>query len=132
MEEAFAIVRDKPEMEMLFWGIPNTPGVSIIAGKAKSGKTIFVENLVYALVNPNQSEFMGMDIPTLERIAIVSFEEILENRSRRELKQITKYDPDNELEIPKKVAVLNDTPFILLNTDEDYVELINHLKEEKS
>jgi KaiC/GvpD/RAD55 family RecA-like ATPase len=122
---------DLPETQMLFWGIPHIPSLSLITGKAKSGKTIFMENLIYALVNPHQNEFMGMDIPTLEKVVIVSLEEMITNRTARQMKQLEGMDHDEASEIAKKIFVLTDSTFHYMETPEHHEKLISELKEIK-
>ncbi|MBK6785216.1 MAG: hypothetical protein IPG79_16800 [Saprospiraceae bacterium] len=44
LTQAMGEIADAPQMEFLYWGIPNAPSVTLIAARAKAGKSIFMEN----------------------------------------------------------------------------------------
>lgn len=107
LTEALKMIAHEPEMKFLWWGIPFAPSVTLIAAKAKAGKSIFMENMANALVNKDTREFLGMPIQTLNRVAVISFEEPLLMRSRRQLKQFQGMGITNPEEITDKILVFN-------------------------
>jgi archaellum biogenesis ATPase FlaH len=97
-----------PPVSKLYLGIPNTPGVTLIVGKAKSGKSIFMENMAYALLDKDTTHFLGREIATVDRIAILSYEEMLINRTQRQMMQISALESDNIKYITDNLYVFDD------------------------
>jgi hypothetical protein len=85
------------------------PSVTLLAARAKAGKTIACENLALALVDEGCNEFLGLDIATVNKVAILSFEEALVNRTQRQIKQTRAYVAASNTKTPvdEKIFVLD-------------------------
>ncbi len=125
LKEAIALTDDAPAMDYLWWGIPKSPSVTLIAARAKAGKTIFAENLSLALVDENCHEFLGLNIAQIEKVAIISFEEHLHNRTQRQAKQLTAYQSQKTIdsEIDERIFVLDSNFYQFLADDVQRKEL---------
>lgn len=105
--DARAMIADSPNIDFLFWGIPFGPCVVLCAARAKAGKTIFMENMAYALVNEEIHEFLGMAIKTVDRVLMISFEEPLHLRTQRQVKQVVGLNLQNPEKVLNKIWVFN-------------------------
>lgn len=80
-------VAQMPETEYLYRGIVS-PGLGIIFGPAKSGKSIFTENLLLAIAS-GQTSFLGDTIKNSNpRVLLFSLEEYYKSRTDRNRNQI--------------------------------------------
>ena len=107
LAHAMEEIADTPDMEFLYWGIPKAPSVTLIAARAKAGKSIFMENMAYALVDENVKTFLGLPIKTVNRVAVISFEEPLHLRTQRQMKQIKGLKLKESQVIMNKIWVFN-------------------------
>lgn len=130
LKDAIAKTADSPVMEYLFWGIPMGPSVTLLAARAKAGKTIACENLALALVDEDCNEFLGLNIATVDKVAILSFEEALVNRTQRQIKQTKAYTTVNNTKTPvdEKIFVLDADYYQFLADDKQRNELLTSLQ----
>lgn len=131
LKDAIAKTTDSPVMEYLFWGIPMSPSVTLLAARAKAGKTIACENLALALVDEGCNEFLGLKIATVDKVAILSFEEALVNRTQRQIKQTKAYTATNNTNtaVDEKIFVFDTDYYQFLADDNQRNELLQSLKE---
>lgn len=129
LKDALTIVEDAPEIEYVFWGIPNLPSVTLIAARAKAGKSIFMENFALALANSEVKDFLGMAILTFDKIAVLSFEEILKPRTLRQKKQIEGLDSESKKDITEKIYVFNEDGDQFISSKEEQQDFIKTLLE---
>jgi RecA-family ATPase len=131
LKEAIDKTSHTPTMKFTWWGIPRSPSVTLVAARAKAGKTILAENLAIALVDVDCNEFLGLDIATVEKVAIISFEEALINRTQRQAKQIEAYNHASKTKAPldENIFVLDAHYYQLLVDDKQRNELLMSLKE---
>ena len=125
LKEAIALTKDTPAMDFLWWGIPKSPSVTLIAARAKAGKTILAENLSIALVDNECHEFLGWNIANINKVAIISFEEHLHNRTQRQAKQVSAYVSQHKTDtaIDEKIYVLDSNFYQFLADDAQRKEL---------
>jgi len=109
IREALDENKNKPRKEMLFMGIPDGPSLTFFVGPAKSGKTIFLENLGYALAG-SSGTFIGHSIPKSKKVLFISLEEFVDRRTDRNRKQLEamKSSGINITEIESNYFVVND------------------------
>jgi len=79
--------KNKPKKEMLFMGIPDGPGLTLFVSPAKSGKTICLENLGYALTG-DRGTYLGEKICKNRRVLFISLEEFEDRRIERNAMQV--------------------------------------------
>lgn len=130
LKDAIAKTADSPVMEYLFWGIPMSPSVTLLAARAKAGKTIACENLALALVDEDCNEFLGLNIATVDKVAILSFEEALVNRTQRQIKQTKAYNKvcNTKTQVDEKIFVLDTDYYQFLADDKQRNELLASLQ----
>ncbi len=107
LNEAIEMIADQPPIDFLFWGIPHAPCVALLVARAKAGKSIFMENMAYALVDDCVDRFLGMPIKTVDRVVVVSFEEPLHLRTQRQIKQIKALNLESPEKVLNKIWVFN-------------------------
>lgn len=131
LKDAITKTADSPVMQYIFWGIPAGPSVTLIAARAKAGKTIACENFALALVDEDCNEFLGLKIATVDKVAILSFEEALVNRTQRQIKQTSAYTATNNTNtaVDEKIFVFDTDYYQFLADDNQRTELLQSLKE---
>ena len=113
-----------PEPQYIYRGIVY-PSLGVVFGPAKSGKTIFTENLLLSLAAGTES-FLGDKIysPT-KRVLIVSLEEFYRNRTARNKKQIESFTERFQLDPSwsEEVFIVDDSFPRYIHSDKDWILL---------
>lgn len=113
-----------PEPQYIYRGIVY-PSLGVVFGPAKSGKTIFTENLLLSLAAGTES-FLGDKIysPT-KRVLIVSLEEFYRNRTARNKKQIESFTERFQLDPAwsEEVFIVDDSFPRYIHSDKDWILL---------
>lgn len=113
-----------PEPQYVFRGIVY-PSLGVVFGPAKSGKTIFTENLLLSLAAGRET-FLGDKIysPT-KRVLIVSLEEFYRNRTARNKKQIESFTERYQLDPAwsEEVFIVDDSFPRYIHSDKDWLLL---------
>ncbi len=133
LKQALEKVSDTPDIKYLWSGIPHSASLTLFAARAKQGKTIFLESLALSLVDENSNEFLGLPIPTVDSVFLLSFEENIINRSKRQMKQLKAYLDltQTDTKIDERIFVFNSTFHQFLADDKQRNELLEMLEKKK-
>jgi hypothetical protein len=117
--EILKMVESEPERRMVY-SVIMEGSTGIIYGVAKTGKTIFCENLGMSIA-AGRNEYLGQNLCCKNsKVLILSFEENYINRSRRNKIQLSEFSEDEIQKISENYFVANKTIPDVIATEEDW------------
>jgi len=123
-------VKSEPPVKMIYSPIKEK-SFGIVYGLAKTGKTVFCENLAMCIA-AGRTDFLGKPIDIDNRkVLFVSLEESYVGRTERNIKQLSSFTPDEIESIEKNYIVVNEHAPRLIQSKEDWDIIIQQVKEHK-
>jgi archaellum biogenesis ATPase FlaH len=117
----FDRISSLPEPQYIYRGIVY-PSLGVVFGPAKSGKTIFSENLLLSLAAGREIYLGDKIYSPSNRVLIVSLEEFYRNRTARNKKQIESFTERFQLDPSwsDEVYIVDDTFPRYIHSDKDW------------
>lgn len=122
---------ETPPDKMLWSGIKEK-SFGLVFGPAKSGKTIFCENLALALAT-GKEEFLGYPLEGKPRkILFLGLEEFWRNRAERVIKRTTSFNEEERLLLDENFLVQNTEFSRTIKTPEQWIQLNEIISDSKA
>lgn len=119
-------VKKEPEPKLIWKGIPERSS-GLIAGKGKTGKTTFAENLAISL-SVGRKEFFGQSLKGKpQKVLFINLEESYRLRSRRNIKQISTLS-NQELKLFSENYISTPENFLeYIDSENDWEQVHNYI-----
>lgn len=121
-------VSTEPKVPMLYSAIKEG-SVGLVYGVAKTGKTIFCENLGMSIA-AGRNKYLGKPINTSNnKVLFVSFEEFYSGRTNRNITQLKAFSEDEKKKVKTNFFVVTENAPKVLSSKEDWSFLRSAIKE---
>ncbi|KQN32368.1 hypothetical protein ASE92_17330 [Pedobacter sp. Leaf41] len=131
LAEMFNRVKNEPKIPMLYPAIKEG-SVGLIYGVAKTGKTIFCENLGMSIA-AGRKEFLGKEInSSSKKVLFISMEEAYQGRTERNMKQFESFNDEEKESVLANYIVANENVPKIITSNEDWNIVENAIVENEA
>lgn len=131
LAEMFHRLKNEPKIPMLYPAIKEG-SVGLIYGVAKTGKTIFCENLGMSIA-AGRKEFLGKEInSSSKKVLFISMEEAYQGRTERNMKQFESFNDEEKESVLSNYIVANENVPKIITSNEDWSIVENAIVENEA